>query len=102
VSRTVAIRCIDLRHVRPEPYDEIVKLPVPADPRTRLREIAAERGVSLARLSRVIGKNAAYVQQYIERGSPKRLPEDDRRHLAIYLDVDERELGARDPWQPPA
>ena len=45
-------------------------------------------------LSRLIGRNAAYVQQYIKRGSPKRLPERERQILARYFGVDERVLGA--------
>ena len=71
-------------------------------PRRRLKEIAAARGHSLAHLSAILGRNVAYVQQHVERGSPKRLDPDDRRRLAIYLNVDERELGARDPWVPPS
>jgi hypothetical protein len=102
VSGTVAIRYIDLSRLRS--IDDLF-LPLgnrrAPNPRERLKEIATDRGVSFATLSRVIGRNAAYVQQYVERGSPKRLPEDDRRRLAIYLNVDERELGARDPWMPP-
>lgn len=73
-----------------------------ADPRALIVERAAERGVSLSRLSAVIGRNAAYVQQYVRRGSPRVLPELDRRLIACYLDIDERSLGAVDPWTRPA
>lgn len=73
--------------------------PAPS-PRAALKRRAAERGVSLASLSAQIGRNVTYLQQYLDRGSPKRLPEDDRRHLAIALNIDERELGAREPWRP--
>jgi phage repressor protein C with HTH and peptisase S24 domain len=45
-------------------------------------------------LSRLIGRNAAYVQQYIKRGTPKRLAEEDRRILARYFGVPEQLLGA--------
>lgn len=69
-------------------------------PRLRLAMLAADRGASLAGLSRMIGRNAAYLQQYVERGSPRRLGEDDRLALAQHFLVDERELGARDPWSP--
>lgn len=100
MSETVAIRCIDLRQIGL--IGETVRRErLAAEPRRRLKEIAGERGRSLAELSRAIGRNPAYLQQFVERGSPKRLPEDDRRHLAIYLGIDERELGARDPWTPP-
>lgn len=63
------------------------------NPRGALRRIAKERGTSLAKLSRLIGRNDAYLQQFATRGSPARLEEDDRRKLARYLDVDEEVLG---------
>ncbi len=69
-------------------------------PRENLRRLAAERGESLANLSALIGRNAAYLQQFVARGSPKRLADDDRLRLAKFLNVDERLLGARDPWKP--
>lgn len=69
-------------------------------PRENLRQIAADRGESLANLSALIGRNAAYLQQFVGRGSPKRLDDHDRLFLAKFLNVDERLLGARDPWQP--
>ncbi len=69
-------------------------------PRENLVRLAAERGESLASLSALIGRNAAYLQQFVMRGSPKRLADDDRLRLAKFLNVDERLLGARDPWQP--
>jgi len=68
--------------------------------RLRLTMLAADRGASLAALSRMIGRNAAYLQQYVERGTPRRLGEDDRLALAQHFMVDERELGAREPWTP--
>lgn len=72
----------------------------PDEARANLREAIAARGHSLGALSRMIGRNAAYLQQYLERGSPARLDEDDRLRLAMFLDIDERQLGARDPWKP--
>ena len=54
----------------------------------------------MASLSAKIGRNPAYLQQYVGRGTPKRLPEEERLHLAMALEIDERELGARDPWRP--
>ncbi|MCZ8325087.1 MAG: LexA family transcriptional regulator [Sphingomonadaceae bacterium] len=65
-----------------------------ADPRTRLQQLATEQGVSLARLSELIGRNATYLQQFIRKGSPRKLEELDRRKLARFLGVDEAELGA--------
>ncbi|QDZ07437.1 hypothetical protein FPZ24_08060 [Sphingomonas panacisoli] len=70
------------------------------DSRQTLARLAADRGESLSSLSRLIGRNPAYVQQFIERGTPKRLDEDDRLALAMHFRIDERELGAREPWRP--
>lgn len=72
----------------------------PEEARANLRRRAAERGYSLAELSRILDRNVAFVQQYIERGSPRILHEDDRLMLAQLLVIDERELGAREPWSP--
>ncbi len=63
------------------------------DPRGRLKALADARGDSLAALSAMIGRNAAYLQQFVMRGSPRRLAEDDRRRLADYFGVDEAALG---------
>lgn len=70
--------------------------------RATIRRIAAERGDSLTSLSALIGRGPGYLQQYLRVGSPRALDEDDRRRLAIYWSIDERVLGARDPWSPPA
>ena len=63
-------------------------------------DLADHHQESLASLSRMIGRNPAYLQQFISRGTPRRLDEDDRLVLAKFFDIDERELGARDPWVP--
>src|SRR6187551_1784518 len=63
------------------------------DPRERLAELAEGRGVSLAALSRLIGRNGTYLQQFITKGSPRRLAEGDRRTLAQFFGVAEAELG---------
>ena len=59
-----------------------------------LREQASETGNSLAALSRMIGRNSSYLQQYITKGSPRKLEEEDRRRLAEFFGVTESELGA--------
>ena len=59
----------------------------------RLKTLIIERGEDRSQLSRLIGRNAAYIQQFIERGTPRRLAEDDRRTLARYFGVNETELG---------
>ncbi|WP_306286231.1 hypothetical protein [Sphingomonas sp. Ant20] len=63
------------------------------DPRAALARLAAARGDSMAALSAMLGRNAAYLQQYVKRGSPRRLAEDDRRLLAQYLGVEDHVLG---------
>lgn len=64
------------------------------DPRAVLTAAVAARGDSLAALSAMLGRNPAYLQQYVVRGSPKRLGEEDRRRLADYFGIDEEALGA--------
>lgn len=44
-------------------------------------------------VSRRLGKNDAYIQQYLERERPKVLPEQVRRDLAAILHVQEDEIG---------
>lgn len=63
------------------------------DPRQRLRDLADARGDSLAALSTMLGRNIAYLQQFVTRGSPRLLARKDRRRLADYFGVDETELG---------
>jgi len=63
------------------------------DTRAALQRLIEERGEDYAGLSRLIGRNPAYIQQYIKRGSPRRLAEEDRRLLARYFGVDEAALG---------
>jgi len=66
------------------------------DARRRLAELAAARGSSLAELSRMVGRNGTYLQQFITKGSPRALAERDRRMLAQFFGVDEAELGGED------
>jgi repressor LexA len=61
--------------------------------REALERAAAARGESLAALSRLIGRNAAYLQQFVTRGSPRLLAEADRRKLARYLGISDVALG---------
>src|SRR5690606_35355101 len=71
------------------------------DPRETLDRLIRERGDSYDAVSRLIGRNPAYIQQFVKRGSPRKLDEADRRLLARYFGVDERLLGAPEeaPWQ---
>ena len=67
------------------------------DPRVALAAaVAAAPDESLASLSRLIGRNEAYLQQYLYRGTPRVLAERDRRVLARYLGLDEAALGGPD------
>ena len=72
----------------------MVKPQETADPRQRLLELAQARDASLAGLSELIGRNPSYLQQFIRKGSPRRLEERDRRTLAEFFGVAETELGA--------
>jgi phage repressor protein C with HTH and peptisase S24 domain len=63
------------------------------DARLILERLCAERGEDFAGLSRMLGRNAAYIQQYVRRGVPKRLKEEERRKLARYFSVPETLLG---------
>jgi phage repressor protein C with HTH and peptisase S24 domain len=63
------------------------------DPRQRLLDLAAGRGVSLAQLSALIGRNTSYLQQFVRKGSPRKLEEGDRAKLARFLGVSEADLG---------
>jgi phage repressor protein C with HTH and peptisase S24 domain len=63
------------------------------DPRGVLERLCLERGEDFAGLSRMLGRNPAYIQQFIRRGVPKRLKEDERRKLARYFSIPETLLG---------
>ncbi|HYG47504.1 MAG TPA: S24 family peptidase [Allosphingosinicella sp.] len=69
------------------------------DPREALERLLKERGEDYAGLSRLIGKNPAYIQQFIKRGTPRKLDEEDRRTIARYLGVSEALLGGPDTAQ---
>ncbi|URD62067.1 peptidase S24 [Sphingomonas sp. KRR8] len=58
-----------------------------------LERLCLERGDDFAGLSRMIGRNPAYIQQFVRRGIPKRLGEEERRLLARYFGVPESLLG---------
>ncbi len=62
--------------------------------RNRIRQLISEKNLDLKSLSLALGKNHAYLQQYLERGIPKELNERSRMLLAEQLAVDEAELGA--------
>jgi len=73
-----------------------------SDPRTVLERLCAERGEDFASLSRMLGRNPAYIQQFVRRGVPKRLKEEERRKLARYFGVSEASLGGPAEHEAPA
>ena len=62
--------------------------------RARLVELTEQARTSLASLSGMLGRNSSYLQQFVRKGSPRKLEEADRRKLAEFFGVDEVELGA--------
>ena len=56
-------------------------------------ELVDAQGVSLSGLSALLGRNPSYLQQFVRKGSPRKLEEGDRRTLARFFGVDEGELG---------
>lgn len=55
--------------------------------RKLVKDTLAWRQISLREASLAIGRNAAYLQQYIERGIPAELPEKIRESLAEFMNV---------------
>ena len=60
-----------------------------------VRKLIVERVPNLKEMSLDIGKNAAYLQQFVRRGVPVELPERVRKRLAEKLNVPEADL----KWQ---
>lgn len=74
--------------MRPEPTADEV--------RNRLAVLADQRGVSLAALSRMIGRGDRYLARFTAGGPPERLDQQDRAQLAAFFGVPPRELGEWD------
>jgi phage repressor protein C with HTH and peptisase S24 domain len=72
-----------------------------SDPRLVLERLCVDRREDFAGLSRMLGRNPAYIQQFVRRGVPKRLKEEERRKLARYFAISESLLGGP-PEDPPA
>lgn len=73
--------------------------------RDLIRKKIDEKGLDLADLSRHVGKNHAYIHQFLNRGSPRVLPEDVRERLAPRLGLipdDLRPKGAQSLPSAPA
>ena len=63
--------------------------------REKIMKLVKERGSDLKRASIALGRNHAYLHQFIFRGTPRVLPEHDRQLLAKELGCDEDELRHR-------
>ncbi len=63
--------------------------------RGRLQGVVRDKRSSLAELSRLIGRNDAYLQQYVTRGSPRHLDEPDLRKIAEFLGISPRLVETR-------
>lgn len=63
------------------------------DPRKNLQEAVERQRLNLKELSLELGYNHAYLQQFIARGTPKKLPEDVRNRLAERLGLPPEDLG---------
>ena len=58
--------------------------------------IKKNNALNLRNLSRSLGRNDAYLQQYIKRGSPNYLPEEERNELSRILNINSEDLTP--PW----
>lgn len=67
----------------------------------KVREIIAktaeEKGLSLSELSKQLGRNQTYIQQFITKGSPKELHERDRAAISTILGIPENSLRVDSP-----
>lgn len=61
--------------------------------REELDRLLRKGNYGYAAISRMLGRNPSYIQQFIKRGSPRTLDSEDRRILASFLGVDEQVLG---------
>ena len=61
--------------------------------REELDRLITQRGYGYAAISRLIRRNPSYIQQFIKRGSPRKLDDEDRKTLASFFGVDEQVLG---------
>lgn len=60
--------------------------------RELIRERLDTKHIPLSRASEALGRNHAYLQQYLERGVPKFLPEEVREKLGKLIDIDPDQL----------
>lgn len=70
-------------------------------PRQALDDLIREREETYAAVSRLLGRNSAYIQQYIKRGTPARLDQSDIAQLALHFDVPAKQLGGKESSSSP-
>lgn len=61
--------------------------------RKTILNLLNENGATMKEASLAMGRSHSYLQQFIERGIPQKLKEDDRRKLAKFLKVPESKIG---------
>ncbi len=61
--------------------------------REELDRLITQRRLGYAAISRMLGRNPSYIQQFIKRGSPRHLEDEDRCKLAQFFGVKEEVLG---------
>lgn len=61
--------------------------------RKRILRALNERGMDMKELSLRLGRNHAYMQQFLYRGLPRQLKEADRRKISAILSILETDLG---------
>jgi phage repressor protein C with HTH and peptisase S24 domain len=64
-----------------------------ASPRLALDQLIRENNDDYRSLSRLLGRNPSYIQQFIKRGTPRKLDECDRENLARHFRVNESLIG---------
>lgn len=67
--------------------------------RQRLYRLVTDKGDKFRNVSLQIGKNAAYLQQYLQRGTPAALGEEERVKLGRYFSVSPDEFRRPGPDQ---
>lgn len=72
--------------------------------RTLVNEAIQTQGLDMAAISRELGRNHAYIFQFLKAGKPRNLPEDVRAGLATIIGVPEERLRGmpRRPGQKPS
>ena len=75
-----------MTNIRGHSGDELVGV------RQMVHDRAREMGVTLAQFSRAIGRNQAYIHQYMFKGTARRLDKDSRHVVADLLQLDADQL----------